>query len=88
MDVGIYDIASLLHRSTDHYENWHVYVFFCGEGSCAILFVPAPHQGALQHINFCTVQSIAKLPTWLPEMVPTRLYRHHFAMFPWNHTDE
>ncbi|GFX01271.1 ATP-dependent DNA helicase [Trichonephila clavipes] len=34
-----------------------------GEEFCAILFVAAPHQVVLQHIDFCTVQSIAKLPT-------------------------
>ncbi|GFX60768.1 hypothetical protein TNCV_4977441 [Trichonephila clavipes] len=56
MDVCKYDLASLQHSSTDHYENWHVYVFFCGEGFCAILFVTASHQVVLQHINFCNPQ--------------------------------
>ncbi|GFV12578.1 uncharacterized protein TNCV_4425311 [Trichonephila clavipes] len=27
-DVCMYEIESLKHRSTDPYENWHVYVFF------------------------------------------------------------
>ncbi|PRD35600.1 UNVERIFIED_CONTAM: hypothetical protein NCL1_11076 [Trichonephila clavipes] len=54
------------------------------EGFCAILFVAALHQVALQHINFCIVQSIAKLPTWLPKVMPTWLYRQNFAMFPLN----
>ncbi|GFV66997.1 uncharacterized protein TNCV_356831 [Trichonephila clavipes] len=58
--------------------------FFCGEGVFAILFVAAPHQVMLQHINFCTVQEIAKLPTGSLKMMPTRLYRQHFAMFPLN----
>ncbi|GFV67031.1 uncharacterized protein TNCV_357171 [Trichonephila clavipes] len=81
----MYDLASLLHRSTDHYENWHVYVFFGGESFCGILFAAAPHQVVLQPINFCTVQSISKLPTWSPKMMPTWHYRQHFAMFPLNH---
>ncbi|GFU73264.1 uncharacterized protein TNCV_167471 [Trichonephila clavipes] len=81
MDVCKNDLASLQHRSTDHYENGHSYVFFCGEGFCAILFVAAPHQLELQLINFSTVQSIAWLPTWLPKMRPTLLYHQHFAMF-------
>ncbi|GFY02475.1 uncharacterized protein TNCV_3503561 [Trichonephila clavipes] len=59
MDIGIYEIASLQHRSTDYYENCNVYVLIC-KGFCAILFVAAPHQVTLQHINFCTAQSIAK----------------------------
>ncbi|GFX42383.1 uncharacterized protein TNCV_1519471 [Trichonephila clavipes] len=80
-DVNIHSLTQ--HRSTDHYGNWPVYVFFC-EGFCAILFVASPHQVALQHINFCTIQSIAKLPTWSPKMMPTWLYHQHFAMFPLN----
>ncbi|GFW92457.1 transposable element Tcb2 transposase [Trichonephila clavipes] len=40
-----------------------------------------PHKVALQHINFCTVQSIAKLPKWSPKMMPTWLYSQHFDMF-------
>ncbi|GFT95726.1 hypothetical protein TNCV_311011 [Trichonephila clavipes] len=51
--------ASIQHLSSNHYENWHVYVFF-GEGFCAILFVAAPHQSVIQPINFCNVQSIVK----------------------------
>ncbi|GFX01333.1 hypothetical protein TNCV_3730021 [Trichonephila clavipes] len=31
------------------------------------------------------LQSITKLPTWSPKMMPTWLYRQHFAMFPLNH---
>ncbi|GFU10337.1 hypothetical protein TNCV_2362071 [Trichonephila clavipes] len=60
MDVCMYEIASLRHRSTDHSEKWNVYEFFYGEGFCAIFFVAAPDQMALQHISFCTVQSIAR----------------------------
>ncbi|GFU77014.1 uncharacterized protein TNCV_4521701 [Trichonephila clavipes] len=45
MEVCMYDLASFQHRSTDHYENWHVYVFFCGKGFSAILFVAAPPPG-------------------------------------------
>ncbi|GFX15230.1 hypothetical protein TNCV_2709351 [Trichonephila clavipes] len=48
---------------------------------CAILFVPAAHQVALPHINFCPIQSIAKVPT----MMPTWFYRQYFAVFPLNH---
>ncbi|GFT17518.1 hypothetical protein TNCV_4807601 [Trichonephila clavipes] len=44
----------------------------------------APHQVALQYINILTVQSTAKLPTRLPKMMPTWLYRQHFAMFSLN----
>ncbi|GFU08025.1 hypothetical protein TNCV_1527641 [Trichonephila clavipes] len=47
MDVCIYEIASLQHRSTDHYENWHVYMYFYGEGFCVILLV-ADHATAYQ----------------------------------------
>ncbi|GFU37628.1 uncharacterized protein TNCV_4275261 [Trichonephila clavipes] len=78
------EITSPQHRSTDDYENWHVYVFFCGEGFCAFLFVPTPHQVALQPINFCTVQSITKLSTGSPKVMPTCIYRQYFAMFPLN----
>ncbi|GFX75595.1 transposon Tf2-6 polyprotein [Trichonephila clavipes] len=85
IDVCIHEIAPLQHRSTDDYENYHVYVFFCGEGFGAILFVATPHQVALQYIDFCTVQSIAKLTTWSPKMMSTWLYRQHFAMFLLNH---
>ncbi|GFX12492.1 hypothetical protein TNCV_2929861 [Trichonephila clavipes] len=46
MDVGMYGLASLQHCAIDHYENWHIYVVFCGEGSCAVLFVAALHQMA------------------------------------------
>ncbi|GFU78464.1 hypothetical protein TNCV_2300761 [Trichonephila clavipes] len=35
---------------------------------------------ALQHLNFCSVQSIAKLP----KMMPIWLYCQHFDMFPLN----
>ncbi|GFW30241.1 hypothetical protein TNCV_3850121 [Trichonephila clavipes] len=38
----------------------------------------------LQHINFCTAQSIAKLPSGSPKMMPTWLNRQHFVMFPLN----
>ncbi|GFX41355.1 hypothetical protein TNCV_1654381 [Trichonephila clavipes] len=62
MDDRINEITSLQHRSTNHYENWHVQVFLCGEGFCAILFAAAPHQVALRQINFCAVQSTTKLP--------------------------
>ncbi|GFV31433.1 hypothetical protein TNCV_134721 [Trichonephila clavipes] len=51
---------------------------------CAILFVVAPHQVALQHINFCAVQSIAELPTGSPKLMPSWLYRQHFAILPLN----
>ncbi|PRD35509.1 UNVERIFIED_CONTAM: hypothetical protein NCL1_11416 [Trichonephila clavipes] len=80
MDVCVYDLASFHHPSTDQYENWSVSVFFLWNRFCAIFFVAAPHQVALQHIDFCTVQSIAKLPTWLPKMMPTWLYHQHFAV--------
>ncbi|GFW67453.1 hypothetical protein TNCV_3391241 [Trichonephila clavipes] len=63
MDVCLYDLASLQHRSTDHYENWHAYVIFYGECFSAIVSVVTFHQVALQHFNFFTVQSIAKLPS-------------------------
>ncbi|GFU78686.1 uncharacterized protein TNCV_2302971 [Trichonephila clavipes] len=56
----------------------------CGEGFCAILFVAAPHQEALQHRNLSIVPSIAKLPTESPKMIPIWLYRQQFAMFPLN----
>ncbi|GFY34645.1 uncharacterized protein TNCV_1373361 [Trichonephila clavipes] len=55
------------------------------QGFCVILFVAAPHQMALQHINFCTVQLIAKLPTGSPKMMPTWLFHQLFAVFPLNH---
>ncbi|GFX81800.1 uncharacterized protein TNCV_2570011 [Trichonephila clavipes] len=58
---------------------------FCAEGFCAILFVVAPHQVELQHINFRTIQTMAKFPAWSPKLMPTWLYRQHFAMFPLNH---
>ncbi|GFV83025.1 uncharacterized protein TNCV_1180391 [Trichonephila clavipes] len=54
MDVCTYEITTLQPRPTDDYENWHTYVFFCGEGLCDILFVVVPHQVVIQHINFCT----------------------------------
>ncbi|GFV92759.1 transposable element Tc1 transposase [Trichonephila clavipes] len=73
-------LHSLHKRSTDDFENWYVYVFFCGESFCANFFVAAPPQVAVQHINFCTVLSIAKLLTGSP----TCLYRQHFAMFTFN----
>ncbi|GFX98254.1 hypothetical protein TNCV_4908971 [Trichonephila clavipes] len=44
----------------------------------------APYQVELQHINFCTVQLISKLPPGSSKMMPTRLYGQHFAMFPLN----
>ncbi|GFV76321.1 hypothetical protein TNCV_4413001 [Trichonephila clavipes] len=44
----------------------------------------APHHVALQYINFCTIQSTAKLPTGLPKMMPTWPDRQHFAVFPLN----
>ncbi|GFW70899.1 phosphatidylinositol-glycan biosynthesis class F protein [Trichonephila clavipes] len=69
------------------------YYFFCDnllpvlkilsdskEGFCAILIVAALHQMELQHINFCTIQSIAKLPTCSPKTMSTWLYRQYFAM--------
>ena len=31
MDVYIFVILSRQYPRNDHYENWHVYVFFCGE---------------------------------------------------------
>ncbi|GFT40226.1 hypothetical protein TNCV_627371 [Trichonephila clavipes] len=67
--VCIYEITLLQHRSTDYYGNWHVYVL--GGGFCAILFVAALYQLALQHINFCTIQSIAKLSTGSLKRMPT-----------------
>ncbi|GFU52441.1 hypothetical protein TNCV_193141 [Trichonephila clavipes] len=44
------------------------------EGFWVILFVVAPHQVALQHIKFGTIQSIAKLPTEPPKMMLTWFY--------------
>ncbi|GFX01980.1 hypothetical protein TNCV_371691 [Trichonephila clavipes] len=41
-------------------------------------FWDALQQVALQHINFCTVQSIAKLPTGAPKMMPAWLFGQHF----------
>ncbi|GFU33897.1 hypothetical protein TNCV_615171 [Trichonephila clavipes] len=56
MDVRIYDLATLQHRSTNHYEKWHVYVFFVEK--IFLLFLAADlQQVALQYINFCTIQS-------------------------------
>ncbi|GFW15375.1 hypothetical protein TNCV_3740791 [Trichonephila clavipes] len=42
----------------------------------------APHLVVLPHINFCSDQSIAKLPTGMLKMMPSWLYRQHFAFFP------
>ncbi|GFT73458.1 hypothetical protein TNCV_4020961 [Trichonephila clavipes] len=71
MDVCIYEIVTLQHCSTDYVENWHAYVFFCGEGFCAILSA-APYQVTLQQINqFPSCQNGGQ----------------HFAMFPLNRHD-
>ncbi|GFW30165.1 hypothetical protein TNCV_1054761 [Trichonephila clavipes] len=77
----IHIFKSLQHRSTDDYENLHVYVLMWGEGFYDIFFITAPHQVAQQHIYFCTVQSIPKLSTWSAKMLPTWPIRQHFAMF-------
>ncbi|GFV15886.1 uncharacterized protein TNCV_988691 [Trichonephila clavipes] len=80
MNVWMYDLASHQRGSTDLYENQHEYVFFGREGFCAVLIVAAPNQVALQHINFCTVQSIAKLPTASLKRIPTLHYSQHVSI--------
>ncbi|GFS63943.1 hypothetical protein TNCV_1129251 [Trichonephila clavipes] len=45
------------------------------EANSSRVYLESPHQEALQYINFCTVQSITKLPTGSPKMIPTWLYR-------------
>ncbi|GFX93192.1 hypothetical protein TNCV_4760711 [Trichonephila clavipes] len=55
---------------------------FCGEGFGAILFGTTRHQVALLYINFYTVQSIAKLPTWSSKRMSTWLYGQCYPMFP------
>ncbi|GFV90160.1 hypothetical protein TNCV_4378761 [Trichonephila clavipes] len=59
-----------------------MYLHFLWRSFRAIFFVAAPHQVTLQLINFCIVQSIAKLATGSPKMMPIRLHCEHFAMFP------
>ncbi|GFX79996.1 hypothetical protein TNCV_2890511 [Trichonephila clavipes] len=58
-------IIRVLQHQKDVNQKQHICVKhdFVGEELCAIVFVAAPHQVMLQHIDFCTVQSFAKLPT-------------------------
>ncbi|GFV13936.1 hypothetical protein TNCV_524131 [Trichonephila clavipes] len=58
-----------------------MYMYFLVEKQ---LFVADPHQVALQHITFCTVQSNRQVTNRSPKMMPTWLYRHHFALYQLN----
>ncbi|GFU92362.1 hypothetical protein TNCV_823881 [Trichonephila clavipes] len=61
MDVCIYDLASLQHRSTNPYENLHVYETFYGEWFCAVIPVAALHQVSLQHLQCPINQELANM---------------------------
>ncbi|GFW94406.1 hypothetical protein TNCV_2701271 [Trichonephila clavipes] len=55
-----------------------------GAVQCSGNDITAPNHVALQHINFCIVQSISKLPMCSPKMMPIWHYHQHFTMFPLN----
>ncbi|GFV63107.1 uncharacterized protein TNCV_2461801 [Trichonephila clavipes] len=60
------------------YAQRHVPNVACWKTNC---YPKSPHQVALQHIHFCTVQSITKLSTGSPKMKSTCLNRQYFAVF-------
>ncbi|GFT40625.1 uncharacterized protein TNCV_3007991 [Trichonephila clavipes] len=73
MDVCIYDFASLQHRSTDTYENWHVYKLFCGEGFVLSSLLQLSPSGttAYQLLHRSINRQVANMA---PKMMPTFCY--------------